>query len=94
MSESSDDPRKQFILATAGNFYGVRPVSTLFDSPELNTFLDDGNEFLLSVNRKDNDLHFSNKVNFLSIEKCALWAPAISLFVITCIAINKLTELY
>lgn len=62
MPQSSDDLRKKFILATAGNFYGVRPAPSLSDSPELNNYLDDGNEFLLSVNRKDNDLHFSNKV--------------------------------
>lgn len=62
MPQSPDDPRKKFILATAGNFFGVRPVSSLSDSPELNNFLDDGNEFLISVNRNDNDLHFSNQV--------------------------------
>lgn len=62
MPPSSDDPRKKFILATTGNFYGVRPGSSLSDSPELNNFLDNGNEFLLSANRNDNDLHFSNKV--------------------------------
>lgn len=69
MPQSSDDPRKKFILATAGNFYGIRPVSSLSDSPELNNFLDDGNEVLLSVNKNDNDLHFSNKVKCLSVEK-------------------------
>lgn len=67
MPQSSDDPRKKFILATAGNFYGIRPVSSLSDSPELNNFLDDGNEFLLSVNRNDNDLRFSNKVKCLTV---------------------------
>lgn len=62
MSNSSDDARKKFILATTGNFYGIRPASSLADSPKLNNFLDDGNEFVLSVSRHDNDLHLSNKV--------------------------------
>lgn len=62
MTHSSDDPRKKFLLDTAGNLYGLRPAASLTDSPELNNFLDDANEFLLSVSANDNDLHFSNKV--------------------------------
>uniref|UniRef100_A0A672FSM8 Cytoplasmic dynein 2 heavy chain 1 n=1 Tax=Salarias fasciatus TaxID=181472 RepID=A0A672FSM8_SALFA len=48
MPHGSDDARKRFILTTAGNFYGIKPSSSLTDSPELNNFLDDGNEFVLS----------------------------------------------
>uniref|UniRef100_A0A667ZZ86 Dynein cytoplasmic 2 heavy chain 1 n=1 Tax=Myripristis murdjan TaxID=586833 RepID=A0A667ZZ86_9TELE len=62
MPHGSDDARKRFILATAGNFYGLKPLSSLADSPELNNFLDDGNEFVLAVSRHDNDLHLSNKI--------------------------------
>ncbi|XP_040902456.1 cytoplasmic dynein 2 heavy chain 1 [Toxotes jaculatrix] len=62
MPHGSDDARKTFILTTTGNFYGIKPSSCLADSPELNNFLDDGNEFVLSISRHDNDLHFSNKI--------------------------------
>ncbi|TMS07235.1 Cytoplasmic dynein 2 heavy chain 1 [Larimichthys crocea] len=54
--------RKKFILTTTGNFYGIKPSSSLADSSELNNFLDDGNEFVLSVSRRGNDLHLSNKI--------------------------------
>lgn len=62
MSHSEDDARKRFILTTTGNFYSTKPSSSLADSPELNNFLDDGNEFVLSVIRHGNDLSLSNKV--------------------------------
>lgn len=62
MPHGSDDSRKKFILTTTGNFFGLKPSSSLIDRPELNNFLDDGNEFVLSVSRHDNDLHLSNKV--------------------------------
>ncbi|KAI3354358.1 hypothetical protein L3Q82_018881, partial [Scortum barcoo] len=62
MPPGSDDARKKFILTTTGNFYGVKPSPSLADSPELNDFLDDGNEFVLSVSRHDCDLHLSNKI--------------------------------
>lgn len=72
MPHGSDDARKKFILTTTGNFYGVKPSSSLADSPELNNFLDDGNEFVLSVSRHDNDLHLSNKVTqmFKALLQC------------------------
>ncbi|KAA8593993.1 hypothetical protein FQN60_004827, partial [Etheostoma spectabile] len=63
MPHGVDDARKKFILTTTGNFYGIKPSSSLADSPELNNFLDDGNEFVLSVSRHDNDLHLSNKID-------------------------------
>lgn len=62
MPHGSDDARKRFILTTTGNFYGTKPSSSLADSPELNNFLDDGNEFVLAVSRRDSDLYLSNKV--------------------------------
>lgn len=62
MPHGSDDARKKFILTTTGNFYGLKPSSSLDDSPELNNFLDDGNEFVLSVNKHEDELHLSNKV--------------------------------
>lgn len=62
MPHGSDDARKKFILTTTGNFYGIKPSSSLVGSPELNNFLDDGNEFVLSVSRHNSDLHLSNTV--------------------------------
>lgn len=62
MPHSSEDARKTFILTTTGNFHGIKPSSSLGDSAELNNFLDDGNEFVLSISRHENDLHLSNKV--------------------------------
>uniref|UniRef100_A0A7N6ADW8 Cytoplasmic dynein 2 heavy chain 1 n=1 Tax=Anabas testudineus TaxID=64144 RepID=A0A7N6ADW8_ANATE len=62
MSHSSEDARKKFILTTTGNFHGIKPLPSLTDSPELNNFLDDGNEFVLSISRHDNDLHMANKI--------------------------------
>ncbi|XP_068440329.1 cytoplasmic dynein 2 heavy chain 1 isoform X1 [Clinocottus analis] len=62
MPHGADDGRKKFILTTTGNFYGIKPSPSLFDSPELNNFLDDGNEFVLSVSRHDSVLHLSNKI--------------------------------
>lgn len=63
MPHGSEDARKKFVLTTAGNFYGVKPSSSLADNQELNNFLDDGNEFILSFTRHDNELHLSNKVS-------------------------------
>lgn len=62
MPHSSEDARKRFILTTIENFHGIKPLLSLADSQELNNFLDDGNEFVLSITRHDNDLHLSNKV--------------------------------
>lgn len=59
---SGDDARKKFILTTTGNFYGIEPSSSLAGSPELNNFLDDGNQYVLSVRQHDGDLHLSNTV--------------------------------
>ncbi|KAM9852784.1 cytoplasmic dynein 2 heavy chain 1 isoform 4-T4 [Aulostomus maculatus] len=65
MSAGSDDARKKFILTTTGNFYGLEPSSSWHDNPELNNFLDDGNEFVLSISRHDDDLRLSNKIEAL-----------------------------
>uniref|UniRef100_A0A8C5EPV0 Cytoplasmic dynein 2 heavy chain 1 n=1 Tax=Gouania willdenowi TaxID=441366 RepID=A0A8C5EPV0_GOUWI len=62
MPHGSEDARKSFILNTTANFYGIKPTSSWSNSLELNSFLDDGNEFVLSVSRHDSDLHLSNKV--------------------------------
>uniref|UniRef100_A0A3Q3LA71 Dynein cytoplasmic 2 heavy chain 1 n=1 Tax=Labrus bergylta TaxID=56723 RepID=A0A3Q3LA71_9LABR len=47
-----DDARKKFLLTTTGNFFGIEPSPSLTNSTQINNFLDDGNEFVLSVTRQ------------------------------------------
>uniref|UniRef100_W5MJK1 Cytoplasmic dynein 2 heavy chain 1 n=1 Tax=Lepisosteus oculatus TaxID=7918 RepID=W5MJK1_LEPOC len=62
-----EDTRKDFILTTAANYFGFKPsdpvVSSGGESRELNNFLDDGNEFVLCVQKHGTDLLISNKVD-------------------------------
>uniref|UniRef100_A0A3P8WNV8 Cytoplasmic dynein 2 heavy chain 1 n=1 Tax=Cynoglossus semilaevis TaxID=244447 RepID=A0A3P8WNV8_CYNSE len=63
MPGGSDDVRKKFILTTSENFYGLKPSSALVDCKELNNFLDDGNQFILSVSIRDTVLLLSDKID-------------------------------
>jgi len=65
------DSRKDYLLATTGNYFGVAQtdgiVTTLADTPPMNGFLDDGNISIL-VARPDprssgRRLMLSNKVS-------------------------------
>ncbi|KFZ47195.1 Cytoplasmic dynein 2 heavy chain 1, partial [Antrostomus carolinensis] len=63
------DRRKRFISATAANYFGLdpaagpaAPAAGLHARPELTRFLDDGNEFLLVVQRSGTQLTASNKI--------------------------------
>ena len=61
-----EDARKHFILTTTGNYFGLKTssdplISSLADCRELNNFLDDGNEYVLSVYQPGSKLHMSNK---------------------------------
>lgn len=58
----TDDPRKLFILTTAGNYFSLDTQASLSTCRPLDNFLDDSNEFLLSVSRNTDELRFSNKV--------------------------------
>ena len=53
-SVSGGDVRKDFLLATIANYFGIPlrhdSVARLAESPKLNNFLDDGNASLLSAN--------------------------------------------
>ncbi|KAG8523219.1 Cytoplasmic dynein 2 heavy chain 1, partial [Galemys pyrenaicus] len=68
MAGEAGDVRKAFILSTTQNYFGL--LSELWDqpllcnSPEVNNFLDDGNEMLLRVQRSDVGVVFSNTVEF------------------------------
>ncbi|XP_037123246.1 cytoplasmic dynein 2 heavy chain 1 isoform X1 [Syngnathus acus] len=65
MAQEPIDARKKFILTTTGNFYEQKIPSFLNDSPELNNFLDDGNQFVLSISRHESNLRLSNKIEAL-----------------------------
>ncbi|NXK72907.1 DYHC2 protein, partial [Amazona guildingii] len=64
------DKRKRFISATAANYFGLDPAvgpaalaAELHSRPELNSFLDDGSEFLLVVERSGSQLTASNTID-------------------------------
>ncbi|XP_064157010.1 dynein cytoplasmic 2 heavy chain 1 isoform X2 [Anguilla rostrata] len=63
-----EDARKNFILTTTGNYFGLKTssdplISSLTDCRELNNFLDDGNEYVLSVYKPGSELRMSNKID-------------------------------
>lgn len=59
----SGDSRKDFILATASNYFGTSNEGSLADNGALNSFLDDGNVSVLAA-KLDNSkkVILSNKV--------------------------------
>ena len=60
------DSRKEFILATTGNFFGLSvsdgAISSNHDDPCLNNFLDDGNVPVLSAQMSNNKIQLTNRV--------------------------------
>ena len=66
MAGGSGDVRKVFIFTTAQNYFGLvsepwdQPLT--YSCPEVNNFLDDGNQMLLRVQRADAGVSFSNAV--------------------------------
>lgn len=66
MAGSLSDVRKLFLFTTTQNYFGLRPElwdqTPLSNCPEVNNFLDDGNQMLLRVQRSDAGLAFSNTV--------------------------------
>ncbi|XP_015268586.1 PREDICTED: cytoplasmic dynein 2 heavy chain 1 [Gekko japonicus] len=63
--DGDGDKRKLFVAATAANYFGLPPpasLDALSASPELASFLDDGNEFLLSVGHSQGQLVVSQKI--------------------------------
>ena len=45
----SGDSRKDFILATTGNYFGIQDDGSLANNKALNSFLDDGNVSVLAA---------------------------------------------
>uniref|UniRef100_A0A672TN04 Cytoplasmic dynein 2 heavy chain 1 n=1 Tax=Strigops habroptila TaxID=2489341 RepID=A0A672TN04_STRHB len=73
------DKRKRFISATAANYFGLDPAvgpatlaAELHSRPELNSFLDDGSEFLLVVQRSGSQLTASNTIEDTDSKKNVL----------------------
>ena len=68
MAGGTGDVRKLFIFTTTQNYFGLVSESwdqpLLYNSPEINNFLDDGNQMLLRVQRSDVGISFSNVVCF------------------------------
>ncbi len=85
MPPGSDDPRKLFILTTAGNYFSLDTPASLSSCRPLNDFLDDGNEFLLTVTRNTDELQFSNKVLWVTYS-CHIYYTSMSF---TCKSHNK-----
>ncbi|XP_057206860.1 cytoplasmic dynein 2 heavy chain 1 isoform X3 [Triplophysa rosa] len=72
MATGRDDPRKLFILTTAGNYFSVDTPASPPSSGPLDNFLDDGNELLLTVNRQGDELQLSNKLESMDCEERVL----------------------
>ncbi|MEJ1281076.1 hypothetical protein NN561_012023 [Cricetulus griseus] len=68
MAGGPADVRKLFLYTTTQNYFGQRPElwdqPPLSSCPEVNNFLDDGNQMLLRVQRSDAGLAFSNTIDF------------------------------
>lgn len=66
MAGGLGDVRKLFLFTTTQNYFGMRPElwdqPPLSNCPEVNNFLDDGNQMLLRVQRSDSGVAFSNEV--------------------------------
>ncbi|XP_075448514.1 cytoplasmic dynein 2 heavy chain 1 isoform X2 [Ascaphus truei] len=57
------DERKRFLFTTLHNYFGLPSDEATPDCREVNQFLDDGNEFILSGRRSEAGVVFSNKVD-------------------------------
>uniref|UniRef100_A0A287A3H7 Dynein cytoplasmic 2 heavy chain 1 n=1 Tax=Sus scrofa TaxID=9823 RepID=A0A287A3H7_PIG len=68
MAGGTGDVRKLFIFTTTQNYFGLMSESwdhtLLYNCPEINNFLDDGNQMLLRVQRSDGGISFSNVIDF------------------------------
>ncbi|XP_034521541.1 LOW QUALITY PROTEIN: cytoplasmic dynein 2 heavy chain 1 [Ailuropoda melanoleuca] len=68
MAGVSGDVRKVFIFTTTQNYFGLvsepwdQPL--MYSCPEVNNFLDDGNQMLLRVQRTDAGVSFSSAIDF------------------------------
>ncbi|MBZ3869929.1 Cytoplasmic dynein 2 heavy chain 1 [Sciurus carolinensis] len=68
MAAGGPDVRKLFIFTTTQNYFGLTlepwDQSLLYNCIEVNSFLDDGNQMLLRVQRSDAGLLFSDTIDF------------------------------
>ncbi|XP_068122972.1 cytoplasmic dynein 2 heavy chain 1 isoform X2 [Hyperolius riggenbachi] len=63
MAAGSGDPRKRFLLTTVHNYFALPAGEAVPGSAELDRFLDDANELVLSARRAGPRVIFSNKVD-------------------------------
>ncbi|KAK7883285.1 hypothetical protein WMY93_029459 [Mugilogobius chulae] len=70
---------KKFILTTTSNFFLLKPPSSLENSPELNSFLDDGNEFVLSVYKNENEIYLCKRISINTLYQAVkqVFAPVL-----------------
>ena len=61
------DSRKDFVLTTTANFFGIAPndgeITKNQNAPAINTFLDDGSASVLAARSEGKTVAFSNKVS-------------------------------
>ncbi|KAM8977653.1 cytoplasmic dynein 2 heavy chain 1 [Pelodytes ibericus] len=57
------DKRKRFIISTVQNYFGLASAEHVPDCTELDRFLDDGNEFILSARSSGSRVLLTNKVD-------------------------------
>ena len=64
------DSRKDFVLVTTANYFAIpitdNAITSLFNSPALNNFLDDGNVTILAGkldSKNDRRIDFQNRVS-------------------------------
>lgn len=73
MAGGARDVRKAFLLTTTQNYFGLLPEPCdqprADGCPEVNNFLDDGNQMLLRVQRSDAGVTFSNSVRALRLRR-------------------------
>uniref|UniRef100_A0AAR2JAS5 Dynein heavy chain tail domain-containing protein n=1 Tax=Pygocentrus nattereri TaxID=42514 RepID=A0AAR2JAS5_PYGNA len=81
MDSAVKDPRKLFLLTTAGNYFSLNPPSSLSACTELNSFLDDANQFILAASKEGGELHFSDKERllvFFKLRPCVITEENVS----------------
>uniref|UniRef100_W5K866 Cytoplasmic dynein 2 heavy chain 1 n=1 Tax=Astyanax mexicanus TaxID=7994 RepID=W5K866_ASTMX len=76
MDSAVKDPRKLFLLNTAANYFSLKPAYSLSTSTELNTFLDDANQFIL-VTSSDGD-QLQRVLVFFKLHPCVITEENVS----------------
>uniref|UniRef100_A0A8B9KYF0 Cytoplasmic dynein 2 heavy chain 1 n=1 Tax=Astyanax mexicanus TaxID=7994 RepID=A0A8B9KYF0_ASTMX len=79
MDSAVKDPRKLFLLNTAANYFSLKPAYSLSTSTELNTFLDDANQFILVTSSDgDHDWDEERVLVFFKLHPCVITEENVS----------------